>query len=279
MVNNIKNNTISEIDAKKDLNKLNEIKNVEIIKYKKRTPGHKKLLNLFNDLSDIILTDKTLESESQENENENEKVDSKKEENEDKDYENENEYENEGDDYKNGNEDEYESENEDEIIKILMHSHEYAEIVDQNEKDIMIKKLNDYLDKIIDKPKSFEEQIELLEKVEYLEEYYFIDDFDDKELESKIFKLKLAHLPNIIDKKLFEQIFGHTIVKLTDKLINTTNKEENQILVKNIEKSKDKLFEMDNCNDWVVQPSVRCINLIDAINLVLNFNKDQLDLV
>ena len=84
MVNNIRNNTISEIDAKKDLNKLNEIKNVEIIKYKKRTPGHKKLLNLFNDLSDIILTDKTLESESQENENE--KVESKK---EDDDYKNE----------------------------------------------------------------------------------------------------------------------------------------------------------------------------------------------
>ena len=80
MVNNIKNNTISEIDAKKDLNALNEIKNVEIIKYKKRTPGHKKLLNLFNDLSDIILTDKTLESENQENENE--KVESKKEEDE-----------------------------------------------------------------------------------------------------------------------------------------------------------------------------------------------------
>ena len=90
MVNNIKNNTISEIDAKKDLNALNEIKNVEIIKYKKRTPGHKKLLNLFNDLSDIILTDKTLES--QEN---------KKEENED--YENEyedEEYENEDEDEK-----------------------------------------------------------------------------------------------------------------------------------------------------------------------------------
>ena len=63
---------------KKDLNALNEIKNVEIIKYKKHTPGHKKLLNLFNDLSDIILTDKTLESENQENE----KVESRKEENE-----------------------------------------------------------------------------------------------------------------------------------------------------------------------------------------------------
>ena len=74
LVNNIKNNTISEIDAKKDLNKLNEIKNVETIKYKKHTPGHKELLNLFNDLFDIILADKTLESESQEDENDNEKV-------------------------------------------------------------------------------------------------------------------------------------------------------------------------------------------------------------
>ena len=74
MVNNIKDNTISEIDAKKLLNALNEIKKAEIIKYKKRTPGHKKLLNLFNDLSDIILTDKTLESESQEDKNEKKKM-------------------------------------------------------------------------------------------------------------------------------------------------------------------------------------------------------------
>ena len=136
-----------------------------------------------------------------------------------------------------------------------MHSHEYAETVDQNEKNIIIKKLNDHLDKIIDKSKSFEDQIESLEKVENLEEYYFINDFDDKELESKIFKLKLAHLSNIIDKKLFEQIFGHTLIKLADKLINTTNKEENQIIVKNINKNENKLFEKDNFNDWVIQPS------------------------
>ena len=105
LVNNIKNDAISEIGAKKDLNASNEIKKAEITKYKKRTPGHKKLLNLFNDLSDIILTDKTLESENQENENEkvesrkeeNEKVESRKEENEDEDYENE--YENENNDY------------------------------------------------------------------------------------------------------------------------------------------------------------------------------------
>ena len=84
MVNNIRNNTISEIDAKKDLNALNEIKNVEIIKYKKRTPGHKKLLNLFNDLSDIILTDKTLESQ----ENKKEENEDYKNEDQDQDYKN-----------------------------------------------------------------------------------------------------------------------------------------------------------------------------------------------
>ena len=73
MVNDIRNNTISEISAKKDLNTLNEIKNAEIIKYKKPTPKHKELLNLFNDLLDTILADKTLESESQEDKNENKK--------------------------------------------------------------------------------------------------------------------------------------------------------------------------------------------------------------
>ena len=111
MVNNIRNNTISEIDAKKDLNKLNKIKNVEIIKYNKRTTKHKKSLSLFNNLSDIILTDKTLESESQENKNENEKVERRKEDNEKEeheDYENENKY------YENENENEYENEDEDE---------------------------------------------------------------------------------------------------------------------------------------------------------------------
>ena len=118
-----------------------------------------------------------------------------------------------------------------------------------------IKTLNTKLDEIIDKSKSFEDQIKSIEKVENLKEYYFINDFGDKELKFKIFKLRLAHLSNDIDENLFEKIFGHTLIKLADKLINTTNKEENQIIVKNIEKSKDKLFEMDDFNDWVIQPS------------------------
>ena len=71
MVNNIRNNTISERDAKKIyINTLNTIKNAEI-KLKKLTSKHKKLLNLFNDLLNIILTNKTVESENQEDKNKN----------------------------------------------------------------------------------------------------------------------------------------------------------------------------------------------------------------
>ena len=113
----------------------------------------------------------------------------------------------------------------------------------KTKKYITIKKINDHLDKIIGKSKSFEDQIESLVKVENLKGYYLINDFDDKELKSKIFKLKLAHMSNIIDKKLFKQIFGHKLIKLADKLINTTNKEENQIIVKNINANKIKLDE------------------------------------
>ena len=165
MVNNVKNDTISEIDAKKDLNVLNKIKNVEIIKYKKCTPGHKKLLNLFNNLLNIILTDKTLKSQ----ENENEKVEHKKEENKDDYYENENEdenkdvdHENEIEDYENeyekveskkeeNNDEDYENEDE--------YQNEDDETMSQNQKKEMIKRLNNDFDKIIDKSKSFEEEI------------------------------------------------------------------------------------------------------------------------
>ena len=56
-----------------------------------------------------------------------------------------------------------------------------------------------------------------------------------------------------IVEKLFEQTFGHTLIKLTDELINTTNKDENQMIVKNIEKIKHILYEMDEYNDFLIQ--------------------------
>ena len=81
-------------------------------------------------------------------------------------------------------------------------------------------------------------------------------------------------MSNEIDKKLFKQIFGHTLETLANKLINTTNKEENQIIVNNINKNKDKLFKIDEFNNWVIQPSDRRINLKDAIDLILDFMKN-----
>ena len=98
----------------------------------------------------------------------------------------------------------------------------------ENGKTLIIKQLNDELDEIIDKSKSksLEDQIESIRKVENLDEYYFINNYGDKELEFKIFKLKFAHLSNIIDKKFFKQIFGHTFETLVNKLINTTNKKK-----------------------------------------------------
>ena len=80
-------------------------------------------------------------------------------------------------------------------------------------------------------------------------------------------------MSNQIDKKLFKQIFGHTLIKLTDKLINTTNKEENQIIVKNIEKNKNKLFEKDEFNDFLIQPQQRA-DLKYTIDFILGFNKE-----
>ena len=114
---------------------------------------------------------------------------------------------------------------------MLKHSNEYDEETNQNKKNKIIKKLNDHLDEIIDKSKSFEDQIKSIKKVENLEESYFINDFGDKK-----FKPKLAHLSNEIDEDLFEQIFDHKFETLANKLINTTNKEENQIIIKNIKK-------------------------------------------
>ena len=81
-------------------------------------------------------------------------------------------------------------------------------------------------------------------------------------------------MSNEIDKKLFEQIFGHTLIKLADKLINTTNKKENQIIVKNINENKEKLYKQDDYYNFVIQPSDQRINLIDAIRLVLDFNEE-----
>ena len=104
--------------------------------------------------------------------------------------------------------------------------------------------------------------------------YYYTKDYDDKELRLKV-------LADVIGEELFAKIFGYTLEALVNKLINTINKEENQVIVENFKENKEKLYKKDETspfNDYVIQPSNRRIDLLDPINLILDFNeKIQLD--
>ena len=87
-------------------------------------------------------------------------------------------------------------------------------------------------------------------------------------------------MSNEIDEKLFEQIFGHTLIKLAEKLINTTNKGENQIKIKNIGKNEYEIFKTSKFNDFLIKPYSQRTKLKDPIDLILDFNEtSQLGLV
>ena len=55
-----------------------------------------------------------------------------------------------------------------------------------------------------------------------------------------------------------------------------SKEEENQVIVNNIDENKEKLYQKDETGpfyDYVIQPSNRRNNLIDTINLLLDFNE------
>ena len=86
MINNIKNNTISESDTKKKINELNEIKKLET-KGRQLIKSEKTLLSLFDDLKTIFNSNNNNNNESNnknenENEDENENVNENENENE-----------------------------------------------------------------------------------------------------------------------------------------------------------------------------------------------------
>ena len=88
MIDNIKNDTISEEDTKKKINKLNEIKKVET-KRKRLIKSQQKLLSLFDDLKTIFNNNNSNTNESDsniKNENENENVNENENENDDGQY-------------------------------------------------------------------------------------------------------------------------------------------------------------------------------------------------
>ena len=96
---------------------------------------------------------------------------------------------------------------------------------------------------------------------------------DNKETNLRLFKLKFAHIFNDVDDNLFKEIFGFTSVKLADKLINTTSKEENQMLINDIEINRDKIFEQDEFNKFVIKQAHKRCDLLDTVRAILRFNE------
>ena len=210
MVNNIKDNIISEAHAKQKLNALNEIKKSEI-KGKRLISAQKEFLNLFDELLKAIFN----------NNNSN-----------------------------NCNSDNYKSESE-----------------SGDEQYYKIKQLNNYF-KATDDTKSFEEQIEILKKRDFLDEYWHDEYYhDNKELNLRIFKAKAAHLD--VNEDLSKRIFGQTFAALPDKIINTTSKEENQIIINDIKTNKNKIFEQVDLNNFVIHPGYKHGDLLDAVKIIL----------
>ena len=151
---------------------------------------------------------------------------------------------------------------------------------DDNDKDkdedyYIIKQLNNDF-KTIDETKSFKEEIEKLKTKDFLDEYWhFGYHHGNKELNFKIFKAKAAYILNELDEQLFEKIFGHTFAALVDKLINTIGEEENKIIIDDIKKNRDKIYEQDDFSNSVIQPGYKRGDLLDAVKIIINFNEDH----
>ena len=126
--------------------------------------------------------------------------------------------------------------------------------------------------KTIDQTKSLEKQIEILKTKGFLDEYWYVGYYHgNKELNYKIFKAKAAHLLNDLDEQLFE-IFGHKSAALVDKLINTIDKEENQIIIDDIENNSPKIIAQEYSR-FVIQPAYKRGDLKDAVKIILEINE------
>ena len=66
---------------------------------------------------------------------------------------------------------------------------------------------------------------------------------------------------------------------VADKLISTSYKEKNQIIVNDINSNKNKLLERDEFGDWVIKVQQHS-DLKYTIDLILNFNETiEVDMV
>ena len=160
----------------------------------------------------------------------------------------------------NENEDEDENENEDDNES-------------DNEQNYQIEQINNIFKKI-DLTKSFKDQIDILKEIPDLNDYWYIEYYEDnKDINLRLFRLKFAHIFNDVDDNLFKGIFGLSSVKLVSKLINTTSKKNNQVLIDLIETNKDKIFEQDEYSKFLINPSHKRSGLLDTVKVILKFNE------
>ena len=88
----------------------------------------------------------------------------------------------------------------------------------------------------------------------------------------KLKAAKAAHLLINLDDQLFEKIFGYTFAALVDKLINTIDKEENQIIIDDIENNSSKITEQVY-SQFVIQPAHKRGDLSDTVKIILEINE------
>ena len=69
---------------------------------------------------------------------------------------------------------------------------------------------------------------------------------------------------------MFKEVFGHAFAELVEKLINTVDKkEENQIIIDNIENNSSKIIEQ-RYSQFVIQPLYKGG---DAVKIILEINE------
>ena len=65
----------------------------------------------------------------------------------------------------------------------------------------------------------------------------------------------------------------YLVTALVDKLINTIDKEENQLIVDDIENNRDKIFEQNKYSKFIIQPAYKHGDLSDAVKIILEINE------
>ena len=206
LINYVKNNTVSEANAKKKTNGLNKTKKVET-NGKRLINSQVTLLSLLGDLGKAILNNSTNNNNNNNNNNKNNNNNSN---NNESDTENESEN-------KSGNEsvnkDENENKNENES-KNESENESENENESDDEQYYEIDQTNNNFKKI-DETKSFKDQIDILKEIPWLNDYWYIEySENNKETNLRLFKLKFSHIFNDVNDNLFKKIFGFYICKI-----------------------------------------------------------------